>query len=186
MLNRALFADVSLRPTFDSVQFHAWRGGLEERARRVCQTSGHSVRSKPIRQQSLRSLEYVYNNQQLRYYELLRVKSRSHGRDDFGLWSNTRDGEGTPRYRFCLGLLDVWLPADNYSWNCFSRRAWPGLRAIIDTEYARARVNMYMNMGEHGWRKRDRVYRADRYIYVYALYRFADRTDTLRWISSGF
>lgn len=123
---------------------------------------------------SLRSVEYVYNNQQPRYYELLRVKSRSR---DFGLWSNTRDREGTPRYRFCLGLLDVWLPADNYSWNCFSRRAWPCLRAIIDTEYTRARVNMYMNTG----RKRGRVYRA-----VYALYRFVDRTDTLRWISSGF
>lgn len=25
-------------------------------------------------------------------------------------------------YRFCLGLLDVWLPSDNYSWNCPSRR----------------------------------------------------------------
>lgn len=30
VLNRALFADVSLRPTFGSVQFHAWRGGLED------------------------------------------------------------------------------------------------------------------------------------------------------------
>jgi len=32
-------------------------------------------------------------------------------------------------YRFCLGLLDVWLPSDNYSWNCPNRRVW----AIIDT-----------------------------------------------------
>lgn len=34
-------------------------------------------------------------------------------------WSCTCPADG---YRFCLGLLDVWLPSDNYSRNCLSRR----------------------------------------------------------------
>lgn len=40
---------------------------------------------------------------------------------------------GLVRDRFCLGLLDVWLPSDNYSWNCFSRRLAGPYPVIIDT-----------------------------------------------------
>lgn len=78
--------------------------------RYVWPTSGR--RSKHLRRE-LRALRYVITN-----YTTFRGGKQHHT-----VVRRIMDG-----YRFCLGLLDVWLPSDNYSWNCLSRRA-----VIIDT-----------------------------------------------------
>lgn len=69
VVNRTLFATCHYVPTFGSVQFHAWRGGLEEVS--VPSSARHPASpSAPtnLTTVSLWPVEYVYNNQQPRYY----------------------------------------------------------------------------------------------------------------------
>lgn len=143
MLNRALFADVSLRVP-PSALFNFTRG--EEVSRTLFPRLSDIRPLRPLQTNLDDESVFGQSNtfiiiKQPRYYELLRVKSPFPRGTISACGRALAIGE-EGIYRFCLGLLDVWLPADNYSWNCFSRRARP-----CDNRYARARVNMYMNMG---------------------------------------
>jgi len=67
----------------------------------------------------------IYVASYARFVMLLQITRCSEEENNITMVRRARVMDG---YRFCLGLLDVWLPSDNYSWNCLSRRA-----AIIDT-----------------------------------------------------